>query len=61
MTPNRRTMRNPRSVLLVAVAGLLAGCGGDYDEPVEPAAVDPWPLPATIRPATRPAWLRSRP
>ena len=51
MTPNRRTMRNPRSVLLVAVAGLLVGCGGGYDEPVEPAAVDPWPLAANIKPA----------
>ena len=51
MTPNRRTTRNPRSVLLVAVAGLLVGCGGGYDEPVEPAAVDPWPLAANIKPA----------
>jgi predicted methyltransferase len=43
-------MRNPRSVALVAVAGLLVGCGGGYDEPVEPA-VDPWPLVANIKPA----------
>ena len=51
MIPNRRTMRNPRSVLLVAVAGLLVGCGGSYDEPAEPVAVAPWPLAADIEPA----------
>lgn len=51
MTPNRRTMRNPRSVLLVALAVMHLGCGGGYDEPVEPIAIDPWPLATDIRPA----------
>jgi predicted methyltransferase len=47
----RRTIRNPRCVLLVGVAGLLVGCGDGYDEPVEPTAVDAWPLAASIKPA----------
>jgi predicted methyltransferase len=44
-------MLDRQAVLLVAVAALLVGCGGGRDEPVEPAAVDAWPVVADIEPA----------
>jgi len=51
MPPNRCTMRKPRSSLLIAVASLLVGCGGSYEEPVEPAPVEFSALATNIKAA----------